>query len=69
MTHSNPRDASGKPPQEAPMPSDPKQDPPMPENPQPIDPAVNPVSPEIPEPTDAPEDPMIDPFDDGNFPV
>ncbi|UWR21847.1 hypothetical protein [Sulfitobacter sp. S190] len=54
------------PPDEAPMPLDPEDQPHPKEAPPPMDPAVRPVPPEAPEPS---EDPGTDPFDDGNFPV
>ncbi|MFT6424765.1 MAG: hypothetical protein ACJAXG_001083 [Celeribacter sp.] len=51
------------------MPMDPKQDPPAPEDPQRTDPVGTPPPSEIPEPDSAPENPIDDPFDEGNFPV
>ncbi len=62
-------DPPGGPPQEVPMPIDPKQTPSDPESPQPVDPAFEPMTPEVPQPTAPPEDPELDPFDEGNFPV
>jgi hypothetical protein len=56
-------------PKEVPMPVDPKPDPEKPEAPQYSDPQGTPAAPEIPEPTDTPEDPVDDPFDNGNFPI
>lgn len=69
MPHSNTSPPSNEPPQESPMPIDPKQDPPAPEDPQRTDPVGTPPPPEIPEPDSAPENPIDDPFDEGNFPV
>lgn len=69
MTNSNTHPPAGDPPAEAPMPSDPDQDPSVPENPQPTDPAESPFSPEEPERDNPPEDPEPDPFDEGNFPI
>jgi hypothetical protein len=65
MTRSN----TPQTPKEVPMPVDPKQEPSMPEHPQYTDPDAKPASPEVPEPSDAPENPVDDPFDEGNFPV
>lgn len=62
-------DPPNEPPQEAPIPSDPKQEPSVPEAPQPVDPGVEPEMPEVPEPTAPTEEPELDPFDNGNFPI
>ena len=60
MTNSRPRPTPEKTPNEAPMPVDPVRDPIVPEDP---------ASPNFPEPPNPTEDPMIDPFEDGNFPI
>ena len=69
MNPTHPQSPSDEPPQETPMPVDPKEAPPTPEVPQTNDPVDAPSSPEVPNPDNAPEIPEDDPFDEGNFPV
>jgi len=60
---------SDKPPAEAPMPQDPQSDPASPEDPQVTDPSPEPPPSEYPGPSGLPEDPELNPFDEGNYPV
>jgi hypothetical protein len=69
MQRSNTYPPSNKPPQEVPMPIDPEQDPSLPEDPIRTELADTPIPSEAPNPANAPEEPVDDPFDEGNFPV
>lgn len=69
MSNSNARPPSDEPPQEAPMPIDPEQQPSPLERPQQEDPKEKPAPPEVPAPESTPEDSDYDPFDEVNFPV
>lgn len=51
------------------MPIDPEQDPSLPEDPIRTELADTPIPSEAPNPANAPEEPVDDPFDEGNFPV